>query len=280
MDLVTNQLETRVHELEPVFKQMETSLNQAVPTGKELGCDLIAEILQNRSLIIASNRGPVSFSTDEKGELQSNRGKGGLVTALTGLANLTEAHWIASAQSAEDRQWGNGAVALDGSGKTIDVQFISPEAAAYEGYYNGIANSLLWFLQHGMLDIAHTPTITRTTWQDWKDGYVEVNRLFAESIASQVRQSIRPSLVMLQDYHLYLVAGFLRQMLPARTKYTLMHFIHIPWPGAEDWGSAAIPHAAGDPGRTVRGGFAGVPDPGRRFQFHAHLRILPAARFR
>ncbi len=236
MEPTLYQLETTLSRMEPTFNQMEQPLNQAASSGDEFGCDLIGQILQKRSLIIASNRGPVSFSKDEKGELQSKRGKGGLVTALTGLANLTEAHWIASAQSADDSQWSNGPIPLEGSEKTIDVQFISPAAAAYEGYYNGIANSLLWFLQHGMLDISHTPTITRTTWQDWKDGYVEVNKLFAENIARQVRESVRPALVMLQDYHLYLVPGFLRQMLPARARYTLMHFIHIPWPGAEDWG--------------------------------------------
>ncbi len=202
----------------------------------KMDCDLIAQILQKRSLIIASNRGPVTFTTDDHGELQSKRGKGGLVTALTGLANLTDAHWIASAQTEEDRQWKDGPVALDGSDKTIDVQFISPAASAYEGFYDGIANSLLWFLQHSMLDISRTPTINRTTWQDWKDGYMAVNMLFAEAIARQVRISHKPSLVMLQDYHLYLTPSFLRQILPSRSKYTLLHFIHIPWPGAEDWG--------------------------------------------
>lgn len=204
--------------------------------GSEMDCDLISQILKTRSLIIASNRGPVTFSTDENGDVQSKRGKGGLVTALTGLADLTDAHWIASAQTDEDRQWKEGPVVLNGNKKTIDVQFISPEVSMYESYYNGISNSLFWFLQHSMLDISRTPTITRTTWQDWKDGYVAVNKLFAEKIADQIRKSQIPSLVMMQDYHLYLAPAFLRAALPSRSKYTLVHFIHIPWPGAEDWG--------------------------------------------
>jgi trehalose 6-phosphate synthase len=199
-------------------------------------CSLIEEILQNRSLIIASNRGPISFQKDEQGQMESKRGGGGLVTALTGLANLTEAHWIACANTDEDRQWQRGPVSLDGSSNTVDVQFLAPQAAAYEGYYNGIANSLLWFLQHSMLDISRNPTIDRKTWQDWKDGYVAVNNLFAQRIAEQVRASRRPSLVMLQDYHLYLVPRLLRSLLPPRMDYTLMHFVHIPWPGSEDWG--------------------------------------------
>jgi trehalose 6-phosphate synthase len=215
---------------------MDSTRYQAGPNGNEDGCDLIGQILQNRSLIIASNRGPLSFNKGENGELVSKRGGGGLVTALTGLASLTEAHWIACAMTEEDRKWSSGPVPLDGSDKTMDVQFLSPEAAAYEGYYNGIANSLLWFLQHSMLDITRTPTINRKTWQDWKDGYVAVNALFAETIARQIRISQQPTLVMLQDYHLYLAPRFLRNTLLSRTGYTLMHFIHIPWPGAEDWG--------------------------------------------
>jgi trehalose 6-phosphate synthase len=41
---------------------------------------------------------------------------------------------------------------------------------------------------------------------------------------------------MLQDYHLYLVPLFLRQRFPRGKRITLLHFIHIPWPGSELWG--------------------------------------------
>jgi len=46
---------------------------------------LIDELLAQRTLIIASNRGPVTLQTDEAGELQFQRGAGGLVTALGGI---------------------------------------------------------------------------------------------------------------------------------------------------------------------------------------------------
>ena len=49
-------------------------------------------------LVLVSNRGPVTF--DERGETQ--RGSGGVVTALTGLASHREAIWIASAMSEYD----------------------------------------------------------------------------------------------------------------------------------------------------------------------------------
>src|SRR5436309_2558819 len=50
------------------------------------------------SLILVSNRGPVSFELD--GSVK--RGTGGLVTALTGLASHRDATWIASAMTDGD----------------------------------------------------------------------------------------------------------------------------------------------------------------------------------
>jgi trehalose 6-phosphate synthase len=42
---------------------------------------------------------------------------------------------------------------------------------------------------------------------------------------------------MLQDYHLYLVPRMLRNLLRRRrVQYTLTHFVHIPWPGSDEWG--------------------------------------------
>jgi trehalose 6-phosphate synthase len=194
------------------------------------------QILQDRQLIIASNHGPVSFHADDQGNVVPQRsGGGGLVTALSGLAQHVEACWIASALSDEDKNWEGGLVPME-EGGAIRVQFITPEASAYEGFYRVISNPLLWFLQHSMWDVFRSPTIDRTTWKNWRDGYVAVNRLFAETISRQIMADLRPALVMLQDYHLYLAPYFIRREFRPRTRYTLTHFIHIPWPGAEDWG--------------------------------------------
>jgi trehalose 6-phosphate synthase len=200
------------------------------------GCNFMDKILENRALIIASNRGPVTFSKDENGEIRTQRGGGGLVTALIGLAQHIDALWIASAQTEEDRTFRSGQVLIDDLGNSLRVEFIAPEEAAYEGYYHVIANPLLWFLQHSMWDIFRSPTIDRETWQYWEKGYSTVNQLFAETISKEILAAHRPVLVMLQDYHLYLTPGYIRRKLQHRARYTLMHFVHIPWPGAEDWG--------------------------------------------
>jgi len=216
---------------------METQFFPISSPGDDGYCGSWEDFLASRALIIASNHGPVTFHTDENGEIQPQRsGGGGLVTALSGIAQHVEASWIASALSEEDKSWPGGIVPIGETGSSIHMRFVVPEPAAYDGYYKVIANPLLWFLQHSMWDIFRSPTIDRTTWQNWQNGYVNVNRLFAEAINKQILASQKSALVMLQDYHLYLAPYFVRRVLRPRSRYTLMHFIHIPWPGAEDWG--------------------------------------------
>jgi trehalose 6-phosphate synthase len=193
-----------------------------------------ADFFSNRDLIIAANRAPVIFETTQDGNLRFQQGGGGLATALLGLCQQTNATWIACERTEADADWRAGNMA-PGKDNNYWVQFIAPEASVYEGYYNVIANPLLWFLQHSMWDVPRAPVIERSTWEAWENGYVAVNRRFAETIAIHVRILSRPVLVMLQDYHLYLVARFLRQSLRPRERPTVSHFVHIPWPGPEYW---------------------------------------------
>ncbi|MBC8255677.1 MAG: trehalose-6-phosphate synthase [Ardenticatenia bacterium] len=197
--------------------------NQALPVGFD------------RALIIAANRAPATFSMAEDGSLQFERGAGGLVTALAGLAQHIDATWIACAQTMADAAFREGDVPFWNDDHTIRVQFLSPEPPTYEGYYNVIANPLLWFLQHSMWNVPLAPVINAATWRAWEDGYVAVNRLFAEAIVKQVRADSDPVLVMLQDYHLYLVARYLRERMRRRERPPVLHFVHIPWPGPEYW---------------------------------------------
>jgi trehalose 6-phosphate synthase len=206
-----------------------------MPEQKKDCGGLQRNLLEDRSLIIVSNRGPITFTTTEDGELSVQRSGGGLVTALMGLAEQLPSTWIASAASDEDRAWSSGEVATE-NGKSINLRFINPSNQAMEGYYGVISNPLLWFLQHSIWDFSHAPTIDRDTWQAWEQGYVTVNRLFADAVVEQVQQDNRPSLVMLQDYHLYLAPRIIRRRLRNRRNHILTHFIHIPWPGPEDWG--------------------------------------------
>lgn len=208
----------------------------APPPRSDEGCESIsADALAARTPIIASNRGPVTFRLDGNGNRETQRGGGGLVTALMGVVQQTQVRWISCAQTPEDREWGQGLVEIGENGQQAFLEFVKPSLEAYQGFYHTIANPLLWFLQHSMWDMFREPTIDRVILKKWEEGYVPVNMLFAEAISKQIQAAPTPALVMLQDYHLYLTPGYIRRKLRPRARYALTHFIHIPWPGSEDW---------------------------------------------
>ena len=205
------------------------------PEDRDCG-SIQTDILNSRSLYIVSNRGPVTIQADDSGEKRFHRSGGGLVTALLEMAKAIPSTWIAAAMGEEDRAWKEGDLPIGEGGENIHVQFVPLEPEVYEGFYQSISNPLLWFLQHSLWDFANAPTINRDTWKAWNDGYVAANRAFADAVVNAVRRDHKPALVMLQDYHLYLAPRFIRSRLRIRRNLLLTHFIHIPWPGPEDWG--------------------------------------------
>lgn len=205
-------------------------------SGSQIDCgELQTRLFQERSLIIAANRAPVTFERDDSGNLTFERGTGGLVTALSGLVEKINPTWIGCARTETDAEWKEGDVPLDQEGNSIFVHFLNPDPSAYEGYYNVIANPLLWFLQHSMWDVPRAPVINQATWKAWENGYKVVNRMFADEIVRRVRHSKAGTIVMLQDYHLYLAPGYIRRQLPPDKRPTTLLFVHIPWPGPEYW---------------------------------------------
>ncbi len=175
-----------------------------------------------RPLIVVSNRGPVSYALDAAGARVERRGAGGLVTALRGLVAHHDVTWIASAITEEDRR-----VAAEGGAS--GVVLVAHDPAAYEGYYNTVANPFLWFVQHSLWSLGTAPELGDPAHRAWLDGYVRVNQAFAAAVVAQLDNS-PDATVFFHDYHLYLAPRFVRTARPAAT---LAHFVHIPWP--VDW---------------------------------------------
>src|SRR5256712_8870800 len=160
-----------------------------------------------RKLIVVSNRGPVSYQR-EHGERVARRGGGGLVTALRSLVAHHDVTWIASAMSEEDR-----AVVEEAGGEAIEevardgspyrLRFVAHDAAAYDWFYNVVANPTLWFLQHYLWALAYAPDIDRGLHHAWEDGYVPVNRAFADAALAEL-EAQPDAAVFFHDYHLYL----------------------------------------------------------------------------
>src|SRR5688572_26957129 len=197
---------------------------------------------ERRRLIVVSNRGPASFTRDEDGNRVARRGGGGLVTALGSLVANHDVTWIASAMTEEDRavvdESGGEAieeVARDGS--PYRLRLITHDPAAYDWFYNVVANPTLWFLQHYLWGLAHAPDIDHGLYHAWDEGYVPVNRAFADAVLAELEH--RPdSAVFFHDYHLYLAPRFVREASPDAA---LAHFVHIPWPGPNIWRVLPVP---------------------------------------
>jgi trehalose 6-phosphate synthase len=195
--------------------------------------DLFAPGGEPPLIVIASNRGPFSFRQKENGTLTTQRGSGGLVTALGALAEKHEVLWVAAALGKGDTAWSEQHDHRAAEVEGIRLKLVQPSKHRYEQYYNIIANPLLWFIQHQLWDIPRTPSITRDTWSAWRNGYIAVNKQFAEEIVATVQDSNRPVIIFPQDYHLYLVPHYLREKLGFGVQ--IQPFIHIPWPGPDGW---------------------------------------------
>jgi trehalose 6-phosphate synthase len=202
-------------------------------------------------VVLLSHRGPVSFERDESGRRTASRGAGGLVTALRGLvSDLPDAVWVSAASSEED-----AAVAAEHEGEAVEVvldaeprlldqdgdaeaaptarlRLVEVDGQAHDDFYTVIANPLLWFLQHGMYGLAHAPRLTRREHTAYEDGYLAVNHAFADAVVEEVTARGGRALVMLHDYHFYLVGQEVRRRCP---EAVLSFFLHIPWPGPDAW---------------------------------------------
>src|SRR3990172_9026602 len=183
-------------------------------------------------IIIASNRAPFSFTKKGRG-YSVERGAGGLVTALGALAERHDVLWVASAMSEGDRAWAQEHEGHERQVEGIRLKLVEPNLEDYEGYYNEIANPLLWFIQHQLWDTPRTPSITQQTWDAWENGYKPVNKLFAQAIANASKATGRQTIVLPQDYHLYMVPHYLRKLVGESVQ--IQPFVHIPWPGPDAW---------------------------------------------
>jgi trehalose 6-phosphate synthase len=188
------------------------------------------------TLIVVSNRGPIAYAR-EGGERVARRGAGGLVTALAPLVSHHDVTWVASALTDEDR-----AVAADGlreetarDGSRYWLRLVDHPPEAYDLYYNVVANPTLWFVQHGLWARKHDPGADLA--HAWEDGYLAVNRDFADVVAEEIERQ-PDATVFFHDYHLYVAPRFVREDCPDTE---LAHFTHIPWVGADDW--AVLPPA-------------------------------------
>ena len=186
--------------------------------------------LRSARVLLASNRGPVSFGLGEGGALTAKRGGGGLVSGLSSIeADPGDVVWVCAALSEGDREAARRSPGgrLDRSGlfeqeAGAAVRMLDIDPETFQAAYNDVANSTLWFVQHMLYATPACPAFGPDFTRQWA-AFEAYNRAFAEALAEEAAEGAR---VLIQDYHLCLAPRLLRELRP---DLRIGHFSHTPW---------------------------------------------------
>jgi trehalose 6-phosphate synthase len=163
-------------------------------------------------VVLASNRGPFTLTASalDDGDVTAVPASGGLASGLRPLLDERTV-WIAAAVSDVDRAVAQrqGGLVSDG---TLTVRLVDMDPHRYRLAYDVVANSVLWFTHHGLL-----------------------NGHFADAVAEHAPPG---AAVLVQDYHLALLPGLVRERRP---DVAVAHFSHTPFAGPE--GISVLPGA-------------------------------------
>lgn len=180
-----------------------------------------------RSLLIASNRGPVQIGTGPGGREEVRRGGGGLVSGMVSALSELGGLWVCAALN--DRERAAARKAPDGhlheagyDTGGLDVRVLPLDPSTFGRAYNGIANSTIWFVNHLLYDSANKPVFD-AGWRRLWAAYERYNAAFADALAAEAAPGAK---VMIQDYHLDLTP---RQLRERRGDLLISHFTHTPW---------------------------------------------------
>jgi trehalose-6-phosphate synthase len=174
-------------------------------------------------LIVVSNREPYLHERASDGTIVARPTTGGVAVALDALMRDRGGTWIAHGAGSADHDVvdSRDRVMVPPDRPRYRLRRIWLTDAEERRYYGGFSNEGLWPLCH----LTSVDPIFRP--EDWRE-YQAVNRRFADAVRSELADPHEP--IFIQDYHLALVARFLRAAVPAaRTAL----FWHIPWPHLE-----------------------------------------------
>jgi trehalose 6-phosphate synthase len=198
--------------------------------------------------VVVSNRGPYEFAEDPAGTFRAYPGAGGLASSLrplllSGVAGPGGA-WLAAAVGDGDRAAVRaGAAEVEG----IRLTLLDLDPATYRLAYDLVSNGTLWFLHHGLFDLPRRPRFDHRWLEAWA-GYETVNRAFADAASDLADHG---DVVLVQDLHLTLVPGLLRQQRP---DLRLVYFTHTAFCGPNS--IRVLPTEAA---RALCASMAGVP---------------------
>src|SRR5437667_8531638 len=194
----------------------------------------------NQRVLVASNRGPVSYQFGADGSLTTSRGGGGMIAGVTdGLAALgpeASTTWICAALSDAARAVTQARDAGPRASEPVAVRMLDIAPDIFDRAYNRVANSTLWFLLHQLFDTPSQPRFDREFRRDWA-AYVAYNEAFAEALMQEAATGDGDLRALVQDYHLCLAPRMFRDRLRGQPDghagghpaARIGHFCHTPW---------------------------------------------------
>ncbi|WP_396612168.1 trehalose-6-phosphate synthase [Haloferax sp. S1W] len=174
-------------------------------------------------LVVLTNREPyVHDAADDV-----TKPVGGLTAAMDDVMREVGGTWVAHGHGPADFDVTDpdGYVAVPPGAERYLLKRLDIPETAYDGYYYGYSNQVLWPLCHEHVDRI------RASPDDW-NAYRRVNEQFATAALDALdRQDDDTTLLWVHDYHLALVPELVRRR--ADGDVTIQHFWHIPWPPAQ-----------------------------------------------
>ncbi|ETX14359.1 alpha,alpha-trehalose-phosphate synthase [Roseivivax halodurans JCM 10272] len=154
-------------------------------------------------LVVVSNRIPTGATPS-----------GGLVVAVHDALTRSGGLWV-GAHPDEGTPDQDGLTEIASGDYTRLAFHLTPEE--YDSYYLGFANSVLWPLCHGRVDLVDIE-------RGFEETYLAVNARVARLLADQIGEG---DIVWVHDYHFLPLASELRKLgITARIGF----FLHIPFP--------------------------------------------------
>ena len=184
---------------------------------------------RDRRVLVASNRGPVSFTRGDDGRLTAKRGGGGMVSGLAQLAEKEDMLWVCAALSDGDRQAArsadDGMIASGAEPGDSAVKMLDIPQSVFQRAYNAVANSTLWFVHHMLYDTPNRPSFGPGFQREW-EAFRAYNEAFAVALAQAAGHEGGVVRAVIQDYHLCLAPRMLSKLAP---HVQIAHFSHTPW---------------------------------------------------
>ncbi|MDX2001084.1 MAG: bifunctional alpha,alpha-trehalose-phosphate synthase (UDP-forming)/trehalose-phosphatase [Chitinophagales bacterium] len=168
-------------------------------------------------LLIVANRLPIRVKLQEQ-ELMYEQSEGGLATGLDSLTIDLEKHWIGWPGIFSGQKETQELITTELGKNNIHPVFLSQEDQ--EMFYERFSNKTIWPLFHYFNEYVE---YDEHTWKRYK----AVNKLFCKKVLEVAQPD---DIIWVQDYHLMLLPGLLREALPHNE---IGFFLHIPFPSYE-----------------------------------------------